>query len=47
MLEKIVDAYFLKFAPVCAPGTVGTMAPMDQLDKLTGFINAQEACVQV
>ncbi len=47
MLEKIVDAYFLKFAPVCAPGTVGTMVPMDQTDKLTGFINAQESCVQV
>jgi hypothetical protein len=47
MLEKIVDAYFLKFAPVCAPGTVGTMVPIDQPDKLRGFIDAQESCVQV
>jgi hypothetical protein len=32
---------------VCAPGTVGTMEPMDQPDQLTGFINAQESYVQV
>jgi hypothetical protein len=47
MLEKIVDAYFLKFAPVCAPGTVGTMVPMDRADELAGFIDAQESYVQV
>jgi hypothetical protein len=32
---------------VCAPGTVGTIVPMDQADKLTGFIDAQESYVQV
>jgi hypothetical protein len=32
---------------VCAPGTVGTMVPIDQTDKLMGFIEAQESYVQV
>jgi hypothetical protein len=47
MIEKIVDGYFLKFAPVCAPGTVGTIVPIDQADKLTGFIAAQESYVHM
>lgn len=44
-IESIVDGYFLKYSPVCAPGRIGTL----ELNELPfeEFVSMHESCVQI